>query len=133
MVKMHEGLRLELYKCPASRWTIGYGRNVQDVGITEQEATYLLENDLAKFERLCEMEFYFWDVLDVVRQSVLVDMAFNMGMGGLRQFKNFLMAVENKEWEQAGVHMLDSKWARQVHGRAKRLKTMMVTGEWAKV
>ena len=43
----HEGLRLGVYRCPAGKLTIGVGRNLEDRGITEEEAYYLLRNDIA--------------------------------------------------------------------------------------
>jgi len=42
----HEGLRLKPYHCPAGKLTIGVGRNLEDKGITEEEAVMLLENDI---------------------------------------------------------------------------------------
>lgn len=42
-----EGFRSKPYKCTAGKLTIGVGRNIEDNGITEDEAMYLLENDIA--------------------------------------------------------------------------------------
>ena len=45
-LKRHEGFRAKPYQCSANKTTIGYGRNLQDVGITEGEAVSLLNNDI---------------------------------------------------------------------------------------
>ncbi len=46
----HEGLGLKPYRCPAGKLTIGYGRNLDDTGISKAEAYELLSNDI----RCCE-------------------------------------------------------------------------------
>lgn len=130
MLREHEGLRLEPYRCTAGKLTIGYGRNLDDVGITKQEAEYMLNNDVISVAGRLEEALPYWDTLSPVRKAVLVDMGFNLGVPGLLKFKKTLEAVENREWEKAGEEMLNSRWATQVGTRAKRLKYMMVTGEW---
>lgn len=44
----HEGLRLKPYKCSANSWTIGVGRNLDDIGISGSEALVLLKHDIAR-------------------------------------------------------------------------------------
>jgi hypothetical protein len=44
----HEALRLKPYRCSADKLTIGIGRNLDDVGITEEEAYFLLGNDISR-------------------------------------------------------------------------------------
>lgn len=39
---LHEGLKLKPYKCPANKWTIGVGRNLEDVGLSKDEQLKLL-------------------------------------------------------------------------------------------
>ena len=58
----------------------------------------------------------------------MINMCFNLGLSRLLNFKNFLEAVESKDYVKAGVEMLDSKWATQVGPRATRLKNMMIEG-----
>lgn len=132
MLKEHEGLRLEPYLCTAGKLTIGYGRNLQDRGISKQEAIYLLENDVAMVLADCEREFEFWDKLDPVRKAVLADMVFNMGIAGVKRFKKMLAAIQEKDWLEAGEQMKDSRWYLQVGRRSKTLKSMMVSGQWTK-
>jgi lysozyme len=68
--------------------------------------------------------------LDPVRQAVLVNMAFNLGVEGLLDFHKMLAAVEHHQYGQASDEMMDSLWAAQVKGRAAELAAMMRTGSW---
>ena len=57
-------------------------------------------------------------------------MAFNLGVNGLLGFRKTLALIEAGDYTKASVEMLDSKWARQVKGRATRLSEQMRTGKW---
>ena len=63
-----------------------------------------------------------WKDLPEDLQRVMANMCFNLGITRLLKFKNFLSAMENKDWEKAAVEMIDSRWATQVGARATRLK-----------
>jgi len=136
MLKLHEGLRLKPYQCTADRWTIGYGHNLEAHGkakpesITIEEAEKWLDEDIAAAEKQCQTRMPFYAALDDVRKVVLVDMCFNLGINGLLGFKKTLAAVEKKNFAGAAVEMMDSKWAKQVKGRATKLQTMMAYGKW---
>lgn len=131
LIKRHEGLELKPYRCPAGRLTIGYGRNLDDVGIDEQEAENMLVRDMMKVVKGLRENIPGFDELTSARQAVLIDMAYNLGLEGLLKFKRMLGHVVTFEWAQAAEEMLNSKWARQVGSRANRLATMMETGRWA--
>jgi lysozyme len=68
--------------------------------------------------------------LDEIRQRVIIDMAFNMGVPRLNKFKKMWKAIEEENFEEAKIQMLDSRWASQVGNRAVRLSNAMETGEW---
>lgn len=131
-VKLGEGLRLELYKDSLGFWTIGYGRLLDPAHggrISQDEAEYMLANDLRRCERECELIEPYLD-LSPPRQAVLIEMAFNLGVAGLKKFKATLSALALQNYEQAATHMLMSKWAGQVGARAVRLAEQMKTGQW---
>ena len=69
-----------------------------------------------------------WRELDGVRQRVLVNMGFNLGLTRLLKFKKFLAALEKKDYETAAIEMMDSRWAVQVKGRANRLRDKILSG-----
>jgi lysozyme len=123
-----EGLRLHPYKDSVGKLTIGVGRNLDDVGISQQEAEFLLDNDIQEAtSRL--LEALPWAAgLDLARFSVLINMTFNMGIGGLMGFKHFLAAVQAGDYKLARDHMLASLWAEQVGPRAHRLAIQIETG-----
>lgn len=129
LIKIHEGLRLKPYRCTADKLTIGYGRNLEDRGISEAEAEMLLRNDIIEVTGQLCMEPY-WSQLNIVRQAVLIDMCFNLGYSGLKKFKRFLAALEEGDFRTAAEEMMDSRWAEQVGTRATRLCNLMLTGEW---
>lgn len=111
-IKKHEGLKLKPYKCLRGKLTIGYGRNLQDRGITTLEAETMLERDLLDTKLELEDSIKFFHKLDDVRQNVLIEMAYNMGVPHLLEFKNTLKFMEKGDFINASIEMLDSGWHR---------------------
>ena len=128
-LRLHEGERLKPYRCTAGKLTIGIGRNLDDRGITREESAYLLANDIAAEERELLRALPWVATLDEVRQRVLLDTAFNMGIVGLLGFKRTLATIQAGDYQAAATMMLDSRWAKQVGQRAERLSRMMATGK----
>lgn len=126
----HEGLELKPYQCTADKLTIGVGRNIEDRGITEDEARYLLKNDIKIVEDELLEKKPVVAGLDAVRQRVLVDMGFNLGIPTLLKFQNMWAAIEDEDFQTAADEAMDSRWAKQVGRRAERLCQAMATGEW---
>lgn len=98
-------------------------------GITDAQRIVLLNNDINNTLRDLDRALPWWRTLDGVRQRVLVNMAFNLGITKLLGFKNTLADVKAGRWSQAAVGMSQSLWARQVGKRATRLCVLMVQGE----
>tara|TARA_R100000951_G_scaffold99934_2_gene90512 strand:+ start:771 stop:1187 length:417 start_codon:yes stop_codon:yes gene_type:complete len=129
-LKQHEGLRLKPYTDTVGKLTLGVGRNLEDKGITEQEALFMLNNDVDYFYKNIAKELPWIKNLDDARQNVLVNMAFNLGIAGLMTFKKMLLACEHGNFKIAATEMLNSKWAEQVGYRAVELSEQMRTGEF---
>jgi lysozyme len=129
-LKRDEGLKLSPYQDTVGKLTIGYGRNLSDKGITAIEAQILLANDVAETTERLKAALPQLKSLDQVRYSVLINMAFNMGVGGVLQFTQFIAALEEGNWQLASLAMLNSKWATEVGDRATRLANQIVAGEW---
>ena len=128
-LRLHEGERLKPYRCTAGKLTIGVGRNLDDRGITSDESAYLLNNDIDS-HWIELLEHLPWvETLDEVRQRVMLDMAFNLGISGLLTFRRTLGHIKAGDYALASSAMLESKWATQVGQRAKRLAAMMKTGK----
>ncbi len=123
-----EGLRLHPYTDTAGKLTIGIGRNLTDLGISQGEAEMLLANDIATASAHLEDAFPWTGGLDEIRRDALLNMTFNMGIGGLAQFRNFLESLRNGDYKAARDNMLESAWAREVGPRANRLAIQIETG-----
>lgn len=143
---MHEGCVLTPYRCPAGYLTIGVGRNLETNPLTAEEkrvcgddwprgisknaAFFLLRNDIKRVVDECERHIPFWKNLDNERQYALLDMAFNLGIGGLLKFKKMLTWLGIGNYIQAAAECLGSAYARQTGQRAQRIATLIKTGEW---
>jgi len=119
----------------AGKVTIGYGRNLDDEGISLDEGLDLLQSDVnskvAALQRALPWAGELLSGDDAPRFWVLVNMAFNMGLEGLLGFHRMLSAMEKKQWEIAASEMLDPpNWLNQVGDRARRLAEQMRTGQW---
>lgn len=123
-VKLGEGLKLKPYRCSAGKLTIGFGRNLDDVGITEEEAEYLLMNDLKRAENDAK-KLPGFDNCSQVRRDVLIEMVLNLGLPRVLGFRKMLAAVSNGDYAEAARQMLDSKWHKDVGNRADRLAWRM--------
>jgi lysozyme len=130
-LKRHEGLRLKPYQCTADKMTIGYGRNLDDVGISQAEAETLLTNDIARAETQLLKALPWVKQLTQTRREVLINMAFNLGIVGLLKFKNTLGHIRAGRYASAAQEMLKSRWALQVGKRANELAEQMRTGKYA--
>jgi lysozyme len=130
MLIRHEGMKLRPYICTAGKLTIGVGRNLDDMGISESEALTLLWNDIERCSQELDAALPWWNHLDAVRRDVLVDMCFNLGIARLLKFVKFLGALKVGDFSTAALHMVDSKWAKQVGRRAGELAAMIETGEY---
>jgi len=136
-----EGVRFRAYQDTKGIWTIGIGHNIQadptlmpqlaqlkDPGIDQARVDQLFAADLANAERQLTANLPWWTQLDDIRQDVLVNMTFNMGMTTLLQFKNTLASMQAGDYDAAANGMLASAWATQVGARAQRLAAQMRTG-----
>lgn len=122
-----EGLRLKPYLCPAGKVTLGVGRNLDDKGITEREAFYLLNNDIDEcYKDLSESVFQEFDVFPDPIQTVLISMRFQLGAKGFRGFKKMIKAFERLDYREAIKEMKDSNWYKQTPERADRLIKMVL-------
>jgi lysozyme len=146
-----EGLKLQVYQDTLGIDTIGIGRNLEDRGITKEElddldipsidhvyeygiteadAVYLANNDVQIVEDELVRAHPCVDRLDSVRQLILMDMAFNMGVPRLCKFVKMWNAIHEEDYPTAAKEMLDSRWANQVKSRSTKLANAMHNGEF---
>jgi len=124
-----EGRKLKLYKDEYGNITGGVGHNFTDRGISpkvcevmEDEDIDTAVNDLSQFK--------WFSALSDVRQNVVINMCFNMGITRFRGFHHMIEAIEAGDYSKAAAEMLDSAWPSQVGDRAKRLAKEMETDEF---
>lgn len=130
-LRRDEGLSLKAYRDPVDRWTIGYGHAegvTEGERWTEYEAEETLHADVQNAIKRLDLALPWWRTINDVRQDALVEMAFNLGIGGLMGFHHALDYMVKGEWQQASAQLLLSKWAAQVGERAHRLAHMIRTG-----
>ncbi len=127
-LRRDEGLRLKPYRDTVGKMTLGVGRNLDDVGITAEEADYLLENDIGRAMADLDRNLPWWRGLSEARQRALVNMAFNLGLPRLLGFKGMLAALQAGDYAAAAREAIDSKWAKQIGARAQRIAMMLAEG-----
>lgn len=125
----HEDRKNFAYKDSVGKWTIGIGHNLEDTPISDRAVDTIFEDDLTYHITALQRALPWIDQLDEVRQHVLVDMAFNLGVVGLLKFKKMLAACKEGHYSDAVTEMKDSVWWYQVGNRAKVLAYMMETGK----
>ncbi len=139
MLTADEGLRLKVYDdhngelikkgyTVIAQPTLGIGRELSMFGITEDEARYLLMNDIQRVLKEAEA-FEWWNHLNEPRKICVANMLFNLGLTRFNKFKKFQAALNTKSWSEAADEMMDSRWAKQVKTRALRLEKIMRTGQ----
>jgi len=128
-LKRHEGYRRHMYLCPAGYPTIGFGTRIdgKGQGVSPSAAEDMLieavndiDHDLARFQ--------WYRSLNQTRRATVINMAYQLGIGGLLNFKRMIDALRSEDFEKASEEMLDSKWARQTPGRAQELALQMRKG-----
>jgi len=119
-IERHEGRRNKSYKDSKGILTAGIGRNLEAVAFTDQEVDLMFKNDLSRAKQGAQ-SFHIYESLSDARRGVLIEMVFQMGVGGVNKFKRFLKATQAKDWEGARKEMLDSKWYRE-DSRARALE-----------
>ncbi len=100
-------------------------------GLRMDEINLMLENDLKQVhEDLIEIKGSVFTDLVEPRKAVLLNMAYQLGITGCLSFKKMWANIKDKEFKQAAVEMIDSKWAKQTYARALALSEQMKQGKW---
>lgn len=132
-LRRDEGEVLHAYQDSLGYWTIGVGHLIdprKGGNIPKSVSDQLLSIDVDSKIADLYKNFPWMANLDEVRKFAVVNMCFNLGVGGVAAFKDMLAKVQSGDYAGAGAAMLDSKWASQVGDRAQRLALQMEKGEW---
>lgn len=125
--RIEEGYRNDMYIGPQGKYLVGIGYNIQDLGLPDEIIWDLFKITLDNaWEDSATLPCY--SSLDYARQGVLAAMTFQMGIAKVRGFKDMFNALCAHDYDKAAEAMLDSVWARQTPGRARREANIMRTG-----
>ena len=128
-----EGVVRHAYEDNLGFLTIGCGRLIdarRGGGLSDSEIDFLLANDIGEKSTQVLEALPWASELSEPRLAVLINMAFQMGIRGLLQFKRMLGSVEDGQYAAAALEMVNSLWAKQTPARAMRLAEQMESGEW---
>lgn len=128
-IETNEGYRQYPYEDSVGVETIGIGFNLEE-GFTLEECRLILQLRMKKLGDELSYKVPAYIEVGCVRKIVLLDMVYNLGIHRLLTFKKMIAALDRGDYELAADEMLDSRYARQVKGRARRNAFMMRTGEW---
>lgn len=110
--------------------TIGVGRNLAGLGVSDAEIEYLLNGDIDRCLAELRIVLPGFNKINTVRQYALLNMMFHLGLPRFRGFRKMIAAVNAAQWETAAAEMMDSHAARSFPGRYNRLNPLMKTGKW---
>jgi lysozyme len=129
LIEGHEDRKKKIYKCTAGKWTGGVGRNLEDVGFSDDEIDLMFANDLKRAQDAASKYPWFAD-LSEVRQAAVLDLLFNLGPTRFAGFRNFIQAMSLNQYAWAAAELRDSKWFSQVGRRGPRIASMIRNDTW---
>ena len=149
MVARHEGFRATVYcdacghelyfyhgdgavwlcsnGCRGGNLTIGNGTRVDGAGITKEEGLLLLQGRIGRdYVELMGEPWY--ARLDDKRRGAILDMAYTMGVAGVKQFRGMIAALGRQDWGAAAREVELSKWAKEASQRAAEIAYIIEQG-----
>lgn len=119
-----EGNVPHAYQDSLGYWTIGVGFLIdkrKGGRLPDTVRDFWLDYEINKITSELEKRLPFFSKLSQVRKDTLINMAFNLGVNGLLNFKITIQLMAVGMHTEASREMLDSRWAQQVGQRANRL------------
>ena len=123
-----EGWRSDVYQDTLGFWTIGYGFLVdarRGGGLPQHIADAWLDDLIAQTAHLLRSRWPAFDDQPEEVQRALTNMAYQLGVSGLLNFRRMLTALEQNDRAEAARQALDSRWAEQTPNRAARVAAML--------
>ena len=125
-IKKHEGFSPVVYKCTAGYNTIGYGKRIKYLKVTEEQAIEWLEEDLEHLHYVLADKYDWFLPAEEEVKDIVIEMAYQLGVSAFSKFKKTIRLIKVKDYKAASIEMLDSKWARDdTPERAKELSDRM--------
>ena len=129
-IKKHEGFSPVVYKCTAGKLTIGFGKRVKYLKVTQEQAEEWLKEDLENLKYVLADKYDWFLPAPQEVKDIVMNMAYQLGPTSFSKFKRTIKLFKNKDYEGASIEMLDSKWAREdTPDRAKELSERLASVE----
>ena len=126
---LEEGRKSKVYLDTKGIPTIGVGRNLRDVGLSNDEMDLMLANDIKQHSDWLSRYAWYQNESDV-RKAALIDLSF-MGMERLFHFILMIAALGRQDYDAAAAEVVNSQWFKDVgEGRGNRVANMIKTGAW---
>ena len=120
-IKQHEGYVGVVYKDSLGIDTIGYGFAIKDLELDVDVCDIILERKLKALQDMVQVKFNWYIYMPQEIKDVVMEMCYQLGVGGFSKFKKTIAYLQNKQFKDASEEMLDSLWAKQTPNRAKEL------------
>ena len=120
-IKKHEGYVGVVYKDSLGIDTIGYGFGMKDLELDADVCDIILERKLKDLEHRIKLKFDWYKYMPQEIKDIVTEMCYQLGVTGFSKFKKTIAYLQNKEWKNASIEMLDSRWAKQTPNRAKEM------------
>ena len=124
-IKQHEGYVGVVYKDSLGIDTIGYGFAIKDLELDKDICDIILERKLHALIDRVNKKFKWYKYMPPTIQDVIVEMCYQLGVYGFSCFKKTIAYLQDKQWKEASVEMLDSRWAEQTPNRAREMSDIV--------
>ena len=128
-IKQHEGYVKRVYKDSLGIDTIGYGFAIKDLELDQDICDMILDRKLKDLERMVNSKFNWYRYMPPEIKNVVIEMCYQLGVTGFSNFRKTITFLQNKQFHDASVEMLDSRWAEQTPVRAKELSNRVKEAE----
>ena len=133
-IRDHEGFRDTPYLDSLGKATIGYGHLITDEDEFEEGKQYpkeqllkLFDKDFEKAEMGADQLVGSIQELHIEAKNVITERVIQLGTQGVRNFRNMIAALQDREYQRASAEMLDSRWHAQTTNRCESLAKIMAT------
>ena len=120
-IKKHEGYVGIVYKDSLGIDTIGYGFAIKDLELDADICDIILERKIKELQSRVDLKFNWFRYMPQEIKDIVMEMCYQLGVTGFSKFKKTIAYLQNKQWQEASVEMLDSLWAKQTPNRAKEM------------
>ena len=126
-IKESEGFVEHVYNDSLGIPTIGYGFAIKDLILDEDIAEEILIRKVKDLAQRVQNKFDWFNTAPDVIKEVVVEMCYQLGLGGFSKFKKTIFYLEKENYLEASKEMLDSKWSKQTPNRAKKLSDIVAS------